>query len=370
MAIETRSERPAEEASQETTPEPSLGDRLGSRFRRWSVNPKKIVSSLGKSVTETGLWSSLQEVPGRLVEPPKNFFLRNAIQSVVHLSYTEEINDEIKKEVVAGKVLILITNHQQHIDGFVFAVIGKHIRRLVAAVPGAPSFPGFIAPAAKSWEEGHQGGHLKAGLEVFRKAGEQVGVKVQGATREKDENQYDMNRSQLLSEMLPIAKELRRQKRGLALLPEGSWTSGKHPEGTEPEDIFGMQPFAVNMVDWINIVQKVTHREPVIVVGGINGSYRYVQNGEKEERNITPEGWRALILGMFGLRIGYRRIEAKLQSVITLAKLEAAVPNWRENREAVNNYLAEQIELAIPEYARRSHKRSVNTQAIELSRAS
>lgn len=374
MAIETRSERPAEEESQATTPEPSLGDRFGSRFRRWSINPKEIVNSLGTSTT--GLWSSLCVVPGRLVERPKNFFLRNAIQSVVDLSYTDEINNEIKAEMAAGKVLILITNHQQHIDGFVFAVIGKHIRRLVAAIPGAPAFPGFIAPAAKSWEEGYQGGHLKAGLEVFRKAGEQVGVKVQGATREKDENNYDMDRGQLLSEMLPIAREMRREKRGLALLPEGSWKEGRHPKGAGVEDIHGMQPFAVNVATWINTVQRVTHREPVIIVGGLNGSYRYVWNrenekGEPENPKITPEGWRALILGMFGLRIGYRRIEAKLQSVITLAKLEAAVgPDWRENGEGVNDYLAEQIELAIPEYARRANRRSVKAPAIELSRAS
>lgn len=327
---------------------------------------------------ETGLWfpaagirERLVEVRNRLIEPPKNFLLRTAIQSIVHLTYTTKINDEIKAEMAAGKVVILITNHQQHIDGFVFAVIGKHIRRLVAAIPGAPPFPGFIAPAAKSWEEGHQGGHLQAGLDVFRKPGEQLGVKVQGATREKDEGQYEMNRNKLLSEMLPIAKEMRRGKRGLALLPEGSWTGGKHPEGMGPEDIFGMQPFAVNMVDWVNTVQRITRSEPVIVVAGVNGSYRYVQNGEKEERNITPEGWRALILGMCGLHIGYRRIEAKLQSVVTLAKIEATLgPDWRESEEALNNYLAEQIELAIPEYARRKDRKTVSGTAIELSRSS
>lgn len=378
MAIETRPERPAEEASQAITPKPFLIDRLGSRFRRWNINPKGIISSISKPATE--FRSSLYGVPMKLVkskllERPRNFLLRNAIQSVVKLSSTQEINGEIKKEAAASKVFILIINHQQHIDGFVFAVIGKHTRCLVAATPGASAFPGFIAPAAKSWEEGHQGGHLQVGLEFFRKAGEQVGVKVQGATRKKDENQYAMGRYQLLAEMLPIAREMCRENRGLALLPEGSWKGGRHSKGAGVEDIHGMQPFAVNMVSWINTVQRVTHKEPVIIVGGLNGSYRCVWNREKEDGNpedprITPEGWRALILGMFGLRIGYRRIEAKLQSVITLAKLEAVVPNWRENGEAVNNYLSEQIEEAIPPYARRKKPKSDYAPAIELSRAS
>lgn len=364
-----------EETSQAITPKPSLIDKLGSGFRKWSINPKEIVNSLGTSAV--GLWSSLREIPGRLVEPPKNFFLRNTIQTVVDFQHAQELDSEIQYQMVYGKkVPILVTNHQQHIDGFVFAVIGKHIKRLVAAMWFTPPFAGFIAPAAKSWEEGHQGGDLKAGLEVFRKAGEQVGVKVQGATREKDENHYDMDRGQLLSEMLPIAREMRREKRGLALLPEGSWTGGRHPKGAGVEDIHGMQPFAVNMATWINTVQRVTDKEPVIIVGGLNGSYRYVWNGEDEKGEpenpkITPEGWRALILGMLGLHIGYRRIEAKLQSVITLAKLESAVgPDWRENGAAVNEYLTEQIELAIPEYARRHPKESSNTQAIELSRSS
>ncbi|OGE28051.1 hypothetical protein A2867_01545 [Candidatus Daviesbacteria bacterium RIFCSPHIGHO2_01_FULL_40_11] len=332
-------------------------------------------SSAKSSNKDMGLWSSLRGVPMRLIERPKNFFLRTAIRSIVDLSYTNEINDEIKAEMALGKVPILITNHQQHIDGFVFAVTGKHMKRLVAAIPGAPPFPGFIAPGARSWEEGYQGGHLKVGLEVFREAGEQLGVKVAGVTRGKDGDDYGMDRSQLPTEMLPIARELRR-KRGLALLPEGSWKGGRHPYGAGTEEIYGVQPFAVNMAEWVGIVERATGREAFIIVAGINGSYRYVRNGEKEdgkneEPKITPEGWRALIIGIFGLHIGYRRIQAKLQSVITRGKIEAALGrNWRENGEVFNEYLTEQIELAIPEYARRADRRSVKTPAIELSTAS
>lgn len=360
-----------EETSQAITPKPSLIDKLGSGFRKWSINPKEIVNSLGTSAV--GLWSSLREIPGRLVEPPKNFFLRNTIQTVVDFQHAQELDSEIQYQMVYGKkVPILVTNHQQHIDGFVFAVIGKHIKRLVAAMWFTPPFAGFIAPGAKSWDEGHQGGDLKAGLDVFRKPGEQLGVEIAMATRKKDKK-YGMKIS--LAEARPIIRGLHLGK-GFAILPEGSWKSGRHPRGAGVEEIYGMQPFVVDMAEWIQIVERETDKEPFIIVAGINGSYRCVWNGEDEKGEpenpkITPEGWRGLILGMFGLRIGYRRIEAKLQSVITLAKLEAAVgPNWRENGEAVNNYLAEQIEEAIPEYARRPHKRSVNTQTIELSKAS
>ena len=120
------------------------------------------------------------------------------------------------------------------------------------------------------------------------------------------------------------------------------------------------------MAEWVGIVERATGREAFIIVAGINGSYRYVRNGEKEdgkneEPKITPEGWRALIIGIFGLHIGYRRIQAKLQSVITRGKIEAALGrNWRENGEVFNEYLTEQIELAIPEYARRHPKESSN----------
>lgn len=372
MAIEIRSKEipHGEELSQTITSETSFIDRLGSRFRRWNINPKEIASSLSKSVT--AFESYLREVPGKLIEPPKNFFLRNAIQTVIDFQHAKELDSEIQFQMAYGKkVPILVTNHQQHIDGFVFAVVGKHIRRLVASMWCALPFPGFIAPGAKSWDDGHQGGDLKAGLDVFRKAGEQLGVEIIMTTRKKDEK-YGMKVT--LAEARPIIRGLRLGK-GFSILPEGSWKSGRRPQGAGVEDIYGMQPFAVDMAEWIGIVERETGKEPFIVVAGINGSYRYVWNGEDEKGEpenpkITPEGWRALILGMLGLRIGYRRIEAKLQSVITLAKLEAAVPNWRENGEAVNDYLSEQIEEAIPPYARRKKPKPDYAPTIELSRAS
>ena len=55
-------------------------------------------SSAKSSNKDMGLWSSLRGVPMRLIERPKNFFLRTAIRSIVDLSYTNEINDEIKAE--------------------------------------------------------------------------------------------------------------------------------------------------------------------------------------------------------------------------------------------------------------------------------
>lgn len=372
MAIEVHRESShAEEASQIIAPEPSLIDRLGSRFKRWNVNPREIAGSAGRLATRIGV-QTLHAASEWLIESPKNFFLRNAIQTIVDFQHTKELDSEIQFQMAYGKkVPILITNHQQHIDGFVFAVMGKHIRRLVAGMWCAVPFPGFVAPGARSWDEGHQGGDLKGGLDVFRKAGEQVGVEIVMVARKQDEK-YKMKLT--AAEARPIIRALRLGK-GFAILPEGTWKSGRRPFWAERGYIRGMQPFAVNMAEWIGKVGEITDKEPVIIVAGINGSNRYVwnkerQDGEPENPKITPEGWRALILGMFGIRFGYRRIEAKLQSVITLAQLEAAVPNWRENGDAVNDYLSGQIEEAIPEYARRKNKGSVADQAIELSQAS
>lgn len=323
--------------------------------------------SVKPSNRDIGLWVPLREASKRLIEPPKNFLLRRTIRTVVDLHSSKEIDNATKAEMAAGKIPILISNHQQHIDGFVFAVIAKRVIRLAAVTPGAPPFPGFIAPGAKSWEEGYQGGHLKVGLDVFRKAGEQLGLEVAGVTREKDEDQYGMDRSSsLTSEMRPIRRGLR-QGKGLAILPEGSWTGGKHPKEAGVEEIFGLQNFTVNMAEWVGIVEKATGKEAFIIVAGINGSYRYVQNGEGEEPNITPEGWRALLVGATGLHWGYRRIQVNLRPPITKGKIETDLgSNWRENGEAFNEYLMNEIALVIPDYARGVCRKSV----VELSQAS
>lgn len=389
MAIETRPERPAGEASQATTPEPSLGDRLGSRFRRWSINPKETLVSFGRSITEAGLRSPVGKIPDRLSELRDRFVegvcspvekardrlvdraqlyvaenADKAIDNVVYLKASRRVKRRFKKLVAQGGISVPYSDHQGHGDGLALAELTElhcELAGEVGEVETAFPLQGYAITMAKSWKTGHQGDDLKNSYELFEKAALKKGLVTIPSTRTVDELRYGLSREHMIAELRPFVEKVRGGF-GIALLPEGSIQAGRHPEGKSKRHIFGAQKVVNNnLIDFFEFIERVAKKhhlgngQPFYAPWAVHGSYSFIESLPEQEPKLTKYGKTMLFLAALGVPVGRLRLGIKATMLMPFTEEEVIGdlgPEWRKNQEAFNDYAMRKVVKVLPRRAK------------------
>lgn len=142
----------------------------------------------------------------------------------------------------------------------------------------------------------------------------------------------------------------------LGLFAEGTVQGGRHPEGADIEEIYGMQEptdnYLAGYFDVVNLVVTRTRRVPFFVPLGLNGSFRIQQSPENTEKDGKPKptaaGIRSLIRCILGLKPDVW-IEAKLGLPFGEEDVTVSVgSDWRDNKDGSNAFFMRRLLALLP----------------------
>lgn len=302
-----------------------------------------------------------------------NFFAGRAIDRLVTLESNVAVEGRFQQLIAEGGVPFVYANHQGHADAMAVAIIAKHLRDLTLQPDGKYLVRGLAAILAKSMVSGHQSEELTSTYRLLVGACRQRGVVTIPVTREEDKIRYGMSRDGIASELRPLIRSLR-DGYGIAFFPEGSVQGGRHPKGSSLEDIYGMhEPGNNNLIDFFQLMGRVTSRKPFFVPVGLNGSYRIMQSEEGGKPKLTPKGKWSLIAAALGIPIGVLSIKANLLMPFTEEEIIRDLgSDWLKDSTAFNRYAMRRLLPGIPTIAGGVYRESFDetVRPIEVSVAS
>lgn len=219
-----------------------------------------------------------------------------------NITILQDVSARYQELIVRGGVPLVYTNHQSHADGIALAVIAGFLRDLAFQATGDFSINGFVVPFAASMASGDQSKELKDSYDLLKGAGERNGLVGYTTTREKDRKLYGMGK--LSMELRPLIKRLH-EGFGMMLLPEGSVQGGRHPEGSDIEDIYGIQKVENDsLTEYFELMKEIFKRQgngrwPFFMPIGLHGGFRIMQSteGDPPKPKLTSKGKLSLILG-------------------------------------------------------------------------
>lgn len=286
----------------------------------------------------------------------------NRLDLLVNLNVTPGFDEQFKEKIRDGDPLLIFT-HEAHADGIGVAVCGEHLIKLSREVGRMPRLRGFVMPVARSLVDGQQSRWLQISFHFFNFLLARKGLKTFGYTREKDEKEYGMDRAHTIRELMPMA---RRVKQGYvpAVFAGGSVEAGRHDEGSDPENIHGLQ--RLEGTDLLTISRLVkggvnSERRMFFVIGGLHGGFR-LQSPNKERLHPTKEGL-ATFFGLPERFIPHVRMEANLGTIISESQMaDRFGKDWirvgrdkngdNETVQAINDFIMREAVLLIPPHAR------------------
>lgn len=275
------------------------------------------------------------------------------LDRLVDLNVNPGFDEKFKEHLEEGEP-ILVFPHQSHADGVLAAIVAEHLLNSAKSIKRIPELKGFVMPVAKSLFDGQQSRILYIFFHTFNCLMSMKGLNTLPYTREKDVVQYGMNRGNNLREVRTIEKRLKKGYR-LAVFPEGSVQGGRHPQGGDPEDIYGMREVVGN--ELINAYRSTKiadkHRPAFFVAVGLHGGFRLL-NPNREGLGPTKAGL-ATFLGIPERWVPHVKAEATLGAIIPEESIAARFgKDWvkvggdAELVEGVNRFIMEQVASLVP----------------------
>lgn len=296
----------------------------------------------------------LEEFQKRAVGWIKDRAVDRTIDAHVDLKSPTEVKARFRQLVSQGGVPLVYANHEGHGDGIALAVVSEHLRNLVSRGDNYP-LKGLAIILAKSMTNGAQSDDLKRSYEMLIDGGRRKGAEPITVTREKDEELYGMRRS-TLAELRPLREKLA-EGFGVALLPAGTVQAGRHPEGKDIEDIYGMRKLTNrSLLDFYELMRKWLEphgKWPFFQPVGLHGSFRLMQSADGGGApKLTPIGKRSLMqTGPLGIALV--KIETNMITPFDESELMQDLgQDWTKGVDRFNNYAMRIVAKGIPLNAR------------------
>lgn len=280
-------------------------------------------------------------------------FAERTLAAHVDIKTTKGADDRLRELILAGGVPLAYSNHQMHTDGIAWAGIANYLRQFTGSFPQNRQLRGLSVLLATSMTNGQQGEELKTTFDMLVEGAKRMGMIPVPATREKDAVLYGMSRTQILREVKPLFENLR-ERYGIGCLPEGTVEGGRHPEGEDIENIYGMQEVGNDNLIAFNALASKRLRplgERVFYLPvALHGGYRLMQAPKDGKPRLTAIGRISLITGVIGLSL--QRIRATLLMPFTDEDAEKDLgTNWMKNGSAFNRYAMEKLKPGLPPVA-------------------
>lgn len=267
-----------------------------------------------------------------------------------NIAASQDVTIYYQELISQGGIPLVYANHQSHADGIALAVIAEYLRDLAFRATGDFSINGFVVPFAASMASGDQSEELKESYELLKGASERKGLVGFTTTREKDEKLYGMRKSMM--ELRPLIKRLH-EGYGMMLLPEGTVQGGRHNEGADIEEIYGIQRVENDsLTEYFELMKEIFNRQgngrrPFFMPVGLNGGFRIMQSteGDPPRPKLTPKGKLSLILGgLTGLSL------IKIQANLLMPYDEEEITG------DLNDYAMRKVASGVPPQARGIYK--------------
>lgn len=302
-----------------------------------------------------------------VAERVRDYFAGRAMTHVTDLRVTRPVEVRIRELIAAGGVPILYANHQSHADGMALAVISGYLRKLASRNPNDYQLRGLVIPIAASMASGDQSQELKETYDSLKGGAFRKGFEGFPITRRKDQQQFGMSRAKIITELRPFINRLEKGY-GIAILPEGTVQGGRHREGEDIEQIYGMQEVQEDsLIDFFQLIKRVLGegRKPFYMPVSLHGGFRILQSPQEVDKpkpTLTRKGRISIYLGVIGLSL--LKIRTNLLRPFTEDEIVADLgSNWRKNGPIFNRYAMTKIAPFLPPVARGVY---ADSQSIEL----
>ncbi len=289
------------------------------------------------------------------------------LNRLVVLQKTPGFDEQFKEAIKFADPFVLYT-HESQADGVGAAIVTENLVGLARETRRDNEIKGFVMTAAKSMLDGHQGWKLQVAFHVFNMLVSAKGLKVYGFTREKDTKQYGMI-AKPIAEFKPMKRKMMEGYMP-SLLLTGIVEGGRHDEGTDPEDIHGLQRLTGPDILKLSrsLVSINNGREIAYIIVGLHGGFR-LQSPNDDKRYPTKEGL-GTYFGIPEKYIPHVQMEANVGTIILASQIEERFgKNWMQADrkkddvlvQAVNDYVMEEGALLVP-----PHARGVYPEAVDL----
>lgn len=143
---------------------------------------------------------------------------------------------------------------------------------------------------------------------------------------------------------------------GVDLLPAATVRAGRHPEGSDIEEIYGMSELTNNsLMRYYEMVKREADRQKMGVFFqpvAVHGSYRFNECPKGGEPEPTEVGKRSIRVGVWG-RQPEVTMDAWLLMPITEDQMKSSLgSDWVNDYMAVNDYLMRIVAAPLPIRAR------------------
>jgi len=311
-----------------------------------------------------------------LTEKARPRMLARTMEAHVDLKVPTEVRKETQRLMAAGGVPLAYYNHEGHPDGIATVVHAEYLRKMAKRSDVEQPLRGLAVPIAKSMATGDQSQELTGVYEELVEAGRRKGLEPV-PTRRLADKKFNMDPKLAWVDLLPFIR-LFNQDYGLGLFPEGTVQGGRHPEGTDIEQIYGIQVIENNsLIGFFGAMRHVLSSKgkfPFYLPTGLHGSFRLMDCPEGGQPVPTEEGRKSLTLGAL-TGFALHRIRANMLMPFTEEEVIADLGlNWMEGTETFNNYAMKRVLPGIPPQAwgvfRENHQNDAVAQAIEFQTSS